>query len=93
MQFSNYFHKFSVLLGFTVRLLYRSEDTVQQFKDRAGVTLVKGDVTNPNDVENTVKGANACIVTLGTRNKLEPTTVMSTGRQHFFPILLEYNKH
>lgn len=73
-----YIYIYFVLLGFTVRLLYRSEDTVQQFKDR--VELVKGDVTNPSDVENTVNGMDACIVTLGTRNKLDPTTVMSTGR-------------
>lgn len=74
----NFIYKFIVNSGFTVRLLYRSEDTVQQFKDR--VELVKGDVTNPIDVENTIKGMDGVIVTLGTRNKLDPTTVMSTGR-------------
>lgn len=63
--------------GLTVRLLYRTEETVQQFKDR--VELVKGDVTNPADVENTLTGTDGAIVTLGTRNKLDPTTVMSTG--------------
>lgn len=60
-----------------MRLLYRTEETVQQFKDR--VELVKGDVTNPADVENTLTGTDGVVVTLGTRNKLEPTTVMSTG--------------
>lgn len=63
--------------GLSVRLLYRTEDTVQQFKDR--VELVKGDVTNPVDVENTLNGVDGVCVTLGTRNKLEPTTVLSTG--------------
>lgn len=63
--------------GLSVRLLYRTEETIQQFKDR--VELVKGDVTNPNDVEETLKGVDGVCVTLGTRNKLEPTTVMSTG--------------
>lgn len=63
--------------GLTARLLYRTEETVEQFKDR--VELVKGDVTNQKDVENTLSGADAVIVTLGTRNKLDPTTVMSTG--------------
>lgn len=58
-------------------MLYRTDDTVEQFKGR--VELVKGDVTNPNDVENTLNGTDAAIVTLGTRNKLDPTTVLSTG--------------
>lgn len=58
-------------------MLYRTDDTVEQFKGR--VELVKGDVTNPVDVENTLNGTDAAIVTLGTRNKLEPTTVLSTG--------------
>lgn len=60
-----------------MRLLYRSDDTVEQFKDR--VELVKGDVTNPTDVEKTIKGMDAVIVVLGTRNKLDPTTIMSIG--------------
>lgn len=58
-------------------MLYRSDDTVQQLKDR--VELVKGDVTNQTDVENTIQGSDAVIVVLGTRNNLDPTTVMSTG--------------
>lgn len=58
-------------------MLYRTDDTVEQFKDRA--ELVKGDVTNLTDVENTLSGVDAVVVTLGTRNKLEPTTVLSTG--------------
>lgn len=58
-------------------MLYRTDDTVEQFKGR--VELVKGDVTNPDDVENTLNGTDAAIVTLGTRNKLDPTTVLSTG--------------
>lgn len=32
-------------------MLYRTDDTIEQFKGR--VELVKGDVTNPVDVENT----------------------------------------
>jgi len=35
--------------GKSVRLLYRTEDTIQKFKDR--VELVQGDVTNVSDVE------------------------------------------
>lgn len=61
-----------------MKLLYRNEATVpESFKDK--VELVKGDVTNAQDVENTLTGVDGAIVTLGTRNKLEPTTVLSTG--------------
>lgn len=63
--------------GLSIRLLYRTDDTIQQFKDR--VELVKGDVTNQQDVENTLNGVDGVVVTLGTRNKLDPTTVLSTG--------------
>lgn len=58
-------------------MLYRTDDTVEQFKGR--VELVKGDVANPADIETTMNGVDGVIVTLGTRNKLDPTTVMSTG--------------
>lgn len=74
--------------GCQVRILYRSEDTVQQFKDR--VELVKGDVLNLNDVENTVKGMDGVIVTLGTRNKLDPTTVMSTGLKNIVEAMTKH---
>jgi len=66
--------------GKSVRLLYRTEDTIQKFKDR--VELVQGDVTNVSDVEKTLEGANSVCVVLGTRNSLEPTTVLSTGMKN-----------
>lgn len=65
--------------GLSVRLLYRTEETVEPFKGREKVELVKGDVTNIQDVENTLNGTDSVVVTLGTRNKLDPTTVMSSG--------------
>ncbi|KAJ6637344.1 Flavin reductase (NADPH), partial [Pseudolycoriella hygida] len=66
--------------GNSVRLLYRTEDTVERFKDK--VELVKGDVTNLEDVQKTLDGADSVCVVLGTRNKLEPTTVLSTGMKN-----------
>lgn len=44
--------------------------------------MIQGDVTNANDVNKTLDGVDGVIVTLGTRNKLEPTTEMSTGLQN-----------
>lgn len=70
----------NVILGNTVRLLYRTEETIQRFKDK--VELVKGDVTNLADVEKTLEGADSVCVVLGTRNSLEPTTVLSTGMKN-----------
>lgn len=63
--------------GLSVRLLYRTEETVQPIKDRENVELVKGDVTNLQDVENALNGTDGVVVTLGTRNKLDPTSVSS----------------
>lgn len=67
--------------GKSIRLLYRNEATVpESFKNR--VELVQGDVVNIDDVKRTLEGVDAVIVTLGTRNKLEPTKVLSTGLQN-----------
>lgn len=41
--------------------------------------VIRGDVLNLEDVEAAVKGQDAVIVALGTRNDLAPTTVMSEG--------------
>lgn len=62
-------------------MLYRNEETVpESFKGK--VDLIKGDVLNPEDVKRTLEGADGVCVTLGTRNKLEPTKVLSTGLQN-----------
>lgn len=62
-------------------MLYRNETTVpESFKGH--VDLVQGDVLNLDDVKRTLEGVDAVIVTLGTRNKLEPTKVLSTGLQN-----------
>lgn len=69
-----------LFVGLSVRLLYRTEETIQRFKDK--VELVQGDVTNLVDVEKTLEGADTVCVVLGTRDKLEPTTVLSTGMKN-----------
>lgn len=57
--------KLNLSTGISVRMLYRTEETVEPFKDR--VELVKGDVTNQQDVENTLTGVDGVVVTLGMR--------------------------
>nr|CAG4644404.1 EOG090X0GP9 [Lepidurus arcticus] len=44
--------------------------------------MVKGDVTQAEDVLNAVKGQDIILVVLGTRNDLKPTTVMSDGLEN-----------
>lgn len=64
-----------------MKILVRDEATVPaDFKDK--VEIVKGDVLNQDDVERTVKGTDAVIIVLGTRNSLEPTTMMSEGTKN-----------
>lgn len=76
--------------GIGVRVLYRNEATVpESFKDK--VELVKGDVTNAQDVENTLTGTDGVVVTLGTRNQLTPTTVLSTGLRNVIDAMKKQN--
>ncbi|XP_055902802.1 flavin reductase (NADPH) [Eupeodes corollae] len=76
--------------GLNVRLLYRTEETVpESFKGK--VDLVKGDATKLEDVKNVLEGVDAVCVTLGTRNKLEPTTEMSTGTKNIIDAMKELN--
>lgn len=71
-----------------MRLLYRTPETIpESFKDR--VELVQGDVTNLSDVKRTLEGADYATVVLGTRNKLEPTTVLSTGMNNVIAAMKE----
>lgn len=58
--------------------MYRNEETVPE-SFRGKVELVKGDVTNQDDVDKTLEDVENVCVTLGTRNNLEPTNVLSTG--------------
>ncbi|XP_015914041.1 flavin reductase (NADPH) [Parasteatoda tepidariorum] len=44
--------------------------------------VVEGDVLNKSDVGDAIKGHDAVIIVLGTRNDLSPTTVMSDGTRN-----------
>lgn len=64
-------------------MLYRNADTIPAaLRDRTGIELVAGDVTNLPDVERTLAGADCATVVLGTRNNLQPTQAMSTGMRN-----------
>lgn len=73
--------KYALEKGLKVRLMVRNEITVpEEFKTK--VEIVQGDVVNPNDVENAIKGQDLVCVVLGTRNDLKPTRVLSNGMEN-----------
>lgn len=67
--------------GLNIRALVRDPSKVPQELD-GKIEVIKGDVTNEDDVKRAVEGQDAVIVTLGTRNDLEPTTDMSNGMKN-----------
>ncbi|XP_050329566.1 flavin reductase (NADPH) [Bactrocera neohumeralis] len=74
--------------GLKVRLLYRSEKTLpDRFKDK--VELVKGDALNLEDCKNAIDGVDGVCIILGTRNKLEATTELSSGTKNLITAMKE----
>ena len=60
---------FSFIIGFKVKLLLRDPSKLpSEYNDK--VEIVKGDVTNLEDVKKTVSGVDGVVVVLGTRNNL-----------------------
>lgn len=58
---------------------------------RNSVEVVKGDVLNYNEVLNAIKNVTAVVVVLGTRNDLQPTTVLSEGMKNIVKAMKELN--
>ncbi|XP_053945303.1 flavin reductase (NADPH) [Anastrepha ludens] len=76
--------------GLKVRLLYRSETTLpEHFKDK--VELIKGNVLNLEDCKKAIDGVDGVCIILGTRNKLEATTELSTGTKNLITAMKENN--
>lgn len=76
-----------------MRLLVRDESTIPD-AIKGKTEVIKGDVTNPEAVDAALKGLPAdsgVVVALGTRDCLDPTTVMSTGMQHIVTAMKKNN--
>uniref|UniRef100_A0A1B6MAT5 NAD(P)-binding domain-containing protein n=1 Tax=Graphocephala atropunctata TaxID=36148 RepID=A0A1B6MAT5_9HEMI len=73
--------KFAVEKGLSIRALVRNPAKVPQEYEET-VDVVKGDVLNVENVNDTLKGQHAAIVLLGMGNILGPTTVMSKGLEN-----------
>ncbi|XP_034294269.1 flavin reductase (NADPH) [Pantherophis guttatus] len=66
--------------GYQVTVLVR--DPVRLPPDLQPAQVVVGDVLNRADVDRAVRGQDAVIIILGTRNDLSPTTMMSEGTRN-----------
>ncbi|KAE8585629.1 hypothetical protein XENTR_v10021378 [Xenopus tropicalis] len=66
--------------GYNVNVLVRDPARLPSGQNPTTVTV--GDVLNKNDVLKTLKGQEAVVIVLGTRNDLGPTTMMSEGTQN-----------
>ncbi|MBO8700856.1 NAD(P)H-binding protein, partial [Staphylococcus aureus] len=64
--------------GLEVRALLRDPSRMPE-ELRKQVEVITGDVLVKEDVDKVVEGRDAIVVTLGTRNDLAPTTIMSEG--------------
>ncbi|XP_066993982.1 flavin reductase (NADPH) [Anabrus simplex] len=67
--------------GYKVRALLRDPSKMPNDM-REQIEVINGDVTNESDVKKAVEGQDAVVVTLGTRNDLAPTTVLSEGMKN-----------
>jgi len=79
----------AIKLGLDVTLLVRDSTSILP-EQQYSVTAVQGDVLDASVVARAVQGQDACVVVLGTRNDLGPTTMMSEGLQN---ILAAMNSH
>jgi putative NADH-flavin reductase len=81
-----YLVKQSLERGFEVKALARSPSAITDNR----VQVVKGDVTNPEDVDSTVRDCEAVLVALGI-NTIRKTDMMSKGVTNIVNAMNEYN--
>ncbi|XP_026577255.1 flavin reductase (NADPH) [Pseudonaja textilis] len=74
--------------GYQVTVLIR--DPVRLPPELQPAQVVVGDVLNPADVDRAVRGQDAVIIILGTRNDLSPTTMMSEGTRNIVAAMKSY---
>ncbi|KAF0768318.1 flavin reductase (NADPH), partial [Aphis craccivora] len=77
-------------LGLEVRALLRDPSRMPE-ELRKQVEVVTGDVLVKEDVDKVVEGRDAIVVTLGTRNDLAPTTIMSDGLRNILSAMEKNN--
>ncbi|GAB0088181.1 flavin reductase (NADPH) [Sergentomyia squamirostris] len=74
--------------GLKVKLLVRNMETVPKtFREKVEITVA--DVLDYEKVLEVIQGTSGVVVTLGTRNSMEPTTVLSTGLENILRAMKE----
>lgn len=76
--------------GLEVRALLRDPSRMPE-ELRKQVEVITGDVLVKEDVDKVVEGRDAIVVTLGTRNDLAPTTMMSEGLRNILSSMEKNN--
>ncbi|XP_050543296.1 flavin reductase (NADPH) [Daktulosphaira vitifoliae] len=76
--------------GLEVRALIRDPSRLPESL-RNQIEVITGDVLVTEDVDKTVEGRDAIVVTLGTRNDLSPTTIMSDGLKNILSAMKKNN--
>jgi putative NADH-flavin reductase len=76
--------------GLEVRAVMRDPSRMPE-ELRNQVEVFTGDVLVKEDVNKAVEGRDAVVVTLGTRNDLAPTTIMSDGLRNIMSAMLKNN--
>lgn len=74
--------------GLQVKALVRDPSKLPDHL-RSSIEVIQGDVTKAEDVQQTIEGQDAVLVTLGTRNDLGPTTVLSEGMKNIIAAMKE----
>jgi len=80
--------QYALSQGHQLTLLVRKPDTLREDL-RTQVKLVEGNVKDYDKVKEALMGCEGVIVTLGTRNNLEPTTDMSDGLKNIIKAMQE----
>lgn len=68
-HYGSWYVGFSFFVGLQVRALVRDPSKLPEHL-QSRIEIIQGDVTNSADVQQTVEGQDAVVVTLGTRNDL-----------------------
>ena len=84
-------YKIIFLLKTDVEIRALTRDQTFKFDTSKNVKVVVGDVLDKNVVSDFIKGVDAVIVVLGTKNSLWPTKTLSTGMTNILEAMKEHS--
>ncbi|XP_051159444.1 flavin reductase (NADPH) [Leptopilina boulardi] len=81
---------YAVQKGLKVKVFVRNASSVpEKFKGKIEISV--GNVTNSEQVSKAIEGTDGVVVVLGTRNDLQPTTVLSQGIKNIIDGMKKHN--